>query len=118
VQCEGIEDVSTQDIAAATARGEVIKLIGSAERVDGAVLASVGPKSLPAAHPLAGISGVTNAIFIEGPSVGRLLFTGPGAGGRPTASAVLGDLIQVVSRGRGPRQRSPHDPKPKRVLHR
>ncbi len=118
VQCEGIEGVSTQDIADATGRGEVIKLIGSAERVNGAVRASVGPKSLPAAHPLAGISGVTNAIFIEGPSVGRLLFTGPGAGGQPTASAVLGDLIQVASRGRGPRQRSPHDPKPKRVLHR
>lgn len=118
VQCEGIEGVSTRDIADATGRGEVIKLIGSAERVNGAVRASVGPRSLPAAHPLAGISGVTNAIFIEGPSVGRLLFTGPGAGGQPTASAVLGDLIQVASRGRGPRQRSPHDPKPKRVLHR
>jgi homoserine dehydrogenase len=118
VQCEGIEGVSTRDIADATGRGEVIKLIGSAERVNGVVRASVGPRSLPAAHPLAGISGVTNAIFIEGPSVGRLLFTGPGAGGQPTASAVLGDLIQVASRGRGPRQRSPHDPKPKRVLHR
>lgn len=118
VQCEGIEGVSTRDIADATGRGEVIKLIGSAERVNGAVRASVGPRSLPVAHPLAGISGVTNAIFIEGPSVGRLLFTGPGAGGQPTASAVLGDLIQVASRGRGPRQRSPHDPKPKRVLHR
>lgn len=119
VQCEGIEGVSAQEISAATERGEVIKLIGSAERVHGVVEASVGPRSLPADHPLAGISGVTNAIFIEGPSFGRLLFTGPGAGGQPTASAMLGDLIQVASRGRGPRQRSPHDPKPKRqVLHR
>jgi len=119
VQCEGIEGVSAQDVAEATKRGEVIKLIGSAQRVNGVVRATVGPKSLPAGHPLAGISGVTNAIFIEGPSVGRLLFTGPGAGGQATASAMIGDLIQVASRGRGPRQRSPHDDKPKRqVLHR
>jgi homoserine dehydrogenase len=119
VQCEGIEGVSTQDVAEATDRGEVIKLIGSARRVEGVVQATVAPRSLPADHPLARISGVTNAIFIEGPSVGRLLFTGPGAGGEATASAMLGDLIQVASRGRGPRQRSAHDPKPKRqVLHR
>ncbi len=119
VQCEGIEGVSAEDVAAATAKGEVIKLIGSAQRVDGVVQARVEPQSLPADHPLAGVNGVTNAIFIEGPSVGRLLFTGPGAGGQATASAMLGDLIQVASRGRVPRQRSPHDPKPKRqVLHR
>jgi homoserine dehydrogenase len=119
VECEGIEGVSAEDVAEATERGEVIKLIGTAGRVDGVVKASVSPRSLPRDHPLAGISGVTNAIFIEGPSVGRLLFTGPGAGGKATASAMLGDLIQVASRGRGPRQRPPHDPKPKRqVLHR
>lgn len=120
VECEGIEAVTTEDVAAATARGEVIKLIGSARRDPGGrVEAKVGPVSLPDDHPLAGVSGVTNAIFIEGPSVGRLVFTGPGAGGQPTASAVLGDLIQVASRGRAPRQRSPHDPRPKRqVLHR
>jgi homoserine dehydrogenase len=119
VQCEGIEALSARDVAAAAGRGEVIKLIGSAQRVDGVVQARVEPRSLPADHPLAGVNGVTNAIFIEGPSVGRLLFTGPGAGGRPTASAMLGDLIQVASRGRGPRLRSAHDPKPKRqLLHR
>lgn len=120
VRCEGIEGVTADDISAASARGEVIKLIGSAQRgLDGSIEARVEPKSLPADHPLAGVNGVTNAIFIEGPSVGRLLFTGPGAGGDPTASAMLGDLIQVASRGRVPRQRSPHDPKPKRqVLHR
>jgi len=119
VECIGIEAVSTEDVATATSRGEVIKLIGSAQRVDGVVRAKVEPQSLDADHPLAGVNGVTNAIFIEGPSVGRLLFTGPGAGGQATASAMLGDLIQVASRGRVPRQRSPHDPKPKRqVLHR
>jgi homoserine dehydrogenase len=120
VECEGIEAVSSEDVAAATERGEVIKLIGSAERgADGRLEARVKPVSLPSDHPLAGVNGVTNAIFIEGPSVGRLLFTGPGAGGQATASAMLGDLIQVASRGRVPRQRSPHDPKPKRqVLHR
>ncbi|HSK07503.1 MAG TPA: homoserine dehydrogenase [Acidimicrobiia bacterium] len=120
VACEGIETVSSEDVAAATERGEVIKLIGSAERsADGRLEARVKPISLPSDHPLAGVNGVTNAIFIEGPSVGRLLFTGPGAGGEATASAMLGDLIQVASRGRAPRQRSPHDPKPRRqVLHR
>ncbi|MGH8872161.1 MAG: homoserine dehydrogenase [Acidimicrobiia bacterium] len=120
VECEGIEGVSVDDVAGAAERGEVIKLIGSAQRgTDGRVEAKVAPVSLPSDHPLAGVNGVTNAIFIEGPSVGRLLFTGPGAGGQPTASAILGDLIQVASRGRAPRQRSPHDPKPRRqVLHR
>jgi homoserine dehydrogenase len=120
VECEGIEGVSAEDVAAATERGEVIKLLGSAQRgADGRLEARVKPVSMPSDHPLAGVNGVTNAIFIEGPSVGRLLFTGPGAGGQATASAMLGDLIQVASRGRAPRQRSPHDPKPKRpVLHR
>ncbi|HEU5113485.1 MAG TPA: homoserine dehydrogenase [Acidimicrobiia bacterium] len=120
VECEGIEGVTSADVASATDRNEVIKLIGSAQRgIDGRVEASVKPVSLPADHPLAGVNGVTNAIFIEGPSVGRLLFTGPGAGGQPTASAMLGDLIQVASRGRGPRTGSAHDPKPRRqVLHR
>jgi homoserine dehydrogenase len=112
--------VTAEDVAAATARDEVIKLIGSARRgVDGSVEARVEPASLPVDHPLAGVNGVTNAIFIEGPSVGRLLFTGPGAGGQPTASAMLGDLIQVASRGRVPRVRSTHDGVPRRqVLHR
>jgi homoserine dehydrogenase len=120
VDLEGIEGVTSGDIAAATSRGEVIKLIGSAERgIDGRVVARVAPTALPSDHPLAGVNGVTNAIFIEGPSVGRLLFTGPGAGGDPTASAMLGDLIQVASRGRIPRQRNPHDPPTRRqVLHR
>jgi homoserine dehydrogenase len=120
VELEGIENVTSEDIADATSRGEVIKLIGSAQRgIDGKVEARVAPTRLPSDHPLAGVNGVTNAIFIEGPSVGRLLFTGPGAGGEPTASAMLGDLIQVASRGRGPRQRSPHDGSTRRqVLHR
>ncbi|MET0565047.1 MAG: homoserine dehydrogenase [Acidimicrobiia bacterium] len=120
VECEGIEGLSAADVASANENGEVIKLIGSAQRgIDGRVEAKVMPMSLPADHPLAGVNGVTNAIFIEGPSVGRLLFTGPGAGGQPTASAMLGDLIQVASRGRGPRTGSAHDTKPRRqVLHR
>ncbi len=120
VDLEGIEGITAGDIAAAAERGEVIKLVGSARRgIDGRVEARVAPTSLPSDHPLAGVSGVTNAIFIEGPSVGRLLFTGPGAGGDPTASAMLGDLIQVASRGRGLRQRSPHDASSRRkVLHR
>ncbi len=118
VQCEGIEGVTSGDIAEAHDRGSVIKLVGTARRVDDKVVATVGPQALPADHPLAGINGVTNAIFIEGPSVGRLLFTGPGAGGQPTSSSMLGDLIQVASRGRGKRS-SANDPRVRRqLLHR
>jgi len=60
------------------------------------VSARVHPVMIPAAHPLASIRGAMNAIFIEGPSVGELLFSGPGAGGEPTATAVLGDVIDAA----------------------
>ena len=58
--------------------------------------ARVHPAMVPAGHPLAGVRGATNAVFIEGPSVGELLFAGPGAGGGPTATAVLGDVIDAA----------------------
>jgi homoserine dehydrogenase len=118
VQTEGIEGVTTEDIADAAAEGSVIKLIGTAWQVDGKVVARVGPQALPREHPLAGVNGVTNAIFIEGPSVGRLLFTGPGAGGQPTSSSMLGDLIQVASRGRGKRSSSQDARTRRQLLHR
>jgi homoserine dehydrogenase len=119
VTCEGIEGVTTEDVAAAKAEGKVIKLVGTASRVDGTIVATVSPQALSDDHPLAGVNGVTNAIFIEGPSIGRLLFTGPGAGGQPTSSSMLGDLIQIASRGRGKSKRPDHDSKPRRqLLHR
>jgi len=93
---EGIEDLSPVDMAFAAEFGYVVKLIGIAERTGGGVSARVHPVMIPTTHPLAAIRGATNAIFIEGPSVGELLFAGPGAGGDPTATAVLGDVIDAA----------------------
>ena len=117
VECQGIEAVSRAEVEAAALAGKVIKLIGVAERIGEDVSARVAPIALDADHPLAGIEGVTNAIYVEGPAIGRLLFTGPGAGGQPTASALLGDLIQVASR-RNWQGKAPSYRRPRQVLHR
>ena len=93
---EGITAVGRADIDAAAQLGMVIKLVAVAERRDDRVSARVHPLMLPARHPLASIRGATNAIFIQGPSIGELLFAGPGAGGEPTATAVLGDVIDAA----------------------
>ena len=112
VHREGIAEVSAADIQAATELDCVIKLLAICERVstdDGdAVSARVHPVMLPTSHPLAGVDGAYNAVYVEAESAGRLMFYGPGAGGAPTASAVLGDLVAVarnkISGGRGPRE--------------
>lgn len=96
VFCEGIDGLSTIDLEFAADLGFVVKLIGIAERVEGGISVRVHPAMLPIDHPLASIRGATNAIYIEGPSVGELLFSGPGAGGAPTATAVLGDVIDAA----------------------
>ena len=93
---EGIEDLSPIDLAFAADFGYGVKLIAIAEQTMGGVSARVHPVMIPVDHPLASIRGATNAIFIEGPSVGELLFAGPGAGGAPTATAVLGDVIDAA----------------------
>jgi len=93
---EGIESLSATDFRYAADFGYVIKLLAVAERSERGVSARVYPVLLPQAHPLAPITGATNAIFIEGPSIDRLLFAGPGAGGEPTATAVLGDIIDAA----------------------
>ncbi len=113
VHREGIADVSAADIQAAAELDCVIKLLAICERVQGAdggdaVSARVHPVMLPKSHPLAGVDGAYNAVYVEAESAGRLMFYGPGAGGAPTASAVLGDLVAVarnkISGGRGPRE--------------
>ena len=113
VHREGIADVTAADIQAATELGCVIKLLAICERVrqeDGrqAVSVRVHPVMLPKSHPLAGVDGAYNAVYVEAESAGQLMFYGPGAGGAPTASAVLGDLVAVarnrISGGRGPRE--------------
>ncbi|MDK1097433.1 MAG: homoserine dehydrogenase [Actinomycetota bacterium] len=96
VFCEGIEAVSVADIAFAAEFGYAVKLLAVCERTDAGVSTRVHPAMVPLEHPLASIRGATNAIFIEGPAIESLLFAGPGAGGGPTATAVLGDMIDAA----------------------
>ena len=103
VYCEGITEVSAADIAAAKEAGFVIKLLAIAEKLtapDGSegVSVRVHPTLLPREHPLAAVHGAFNAVFIEAENAGELMFYGQGAGGTPTASAVLGDLVSAARR--------------------
>ena len=93
---EGIAGLGAADIAFAKRMGYVVKLLAIAERVDGAVAVRVHPTMVPNHHPLASVRDSYNAVFVEGGAVGSLMFYGRGAGGRPTASAVLGDLIDAA----------------------
>jgi homoserine dehydrogenase len=102
VYVEGITSITPADIAFADRLGQVIKLLAVAEDVDGEVAVRVHPAMLPKAHPLASVRDAFNAVFVEGEAVGEVMFYGRGAGGAPTASAVLGDLIDAaVNRRRG-----------------
>lgn len=93
---EGIEVIDTLDMRFAAEFGYVVKLVAVCERTSVGVNARVHPAMVPSDHPLASIRGATNAVFIEGPSIDSLLFAGPGAGGEPTATAVLGDVIDAA----------------------
>jgi homoserine dehydrogenase len=105
VSREGITGVTSADIAAAKEMGCVIKLLARcALSEDGTIALGVHPTMVPSSHPLAAIPGAYNAVFIESRHAGRLMFMGPGAGGSPTASAVLGDLVTAArNRVRGTR---------------
>ncbi len=94
---EGISRVSSHDIAMATRLGYVVKLLGIAEAdaSSGEVAVRVHPTLVPTTHPLASVRESYNAVFVEGRAVGSLMFYGRGAGGSPTASAVLGDVIDA-----------------------
>ncbi len=98
VHREGITSVSAQDVAAARDMGFVIKLLAVAELVDDekGVVVRVHPAMVPRTHPLAGVRGAFNAVFVEAESAGDVMFYGRGAGGAPTASAVLGDIVAVA----------------------
>ncbi|MDN4643561.1 homoserine dehydrogenase [Arthrobacter sp. PsM3] len=115
VYCEGISNVTAADIAAAKDAGFVIKLLAIAEKLgaegtrtgtetgtetgaNGAtgVSVRVHPTLLPREHPLAAVRGAFNAVFIEAENAGELMFYGQGAGGKPTASAVMGDLVSAA----------------------
>ncbi len=96
VYTEGIDRLDRIDLEFADELGYVVKLLAIAERTGDGVNARVHPAMIRVDHPLASIRGATNAIFVEGPSVDQLLFAGPGAGGEPTATAVLGDVIDAA----------------------
>ena len=93
---EGITAITADDIAAARDLGYVVKLLAIAEEVDGEVAVRVHPTMVPERHPLASVRDSFNAVFIEADAVGELMFYGRGAGGAPTASAVLGDLVDAA----------------------
>jgi len=94
---EGITRVSTEDIEFARRLGYVVKLLAIAEMGDDErIAARVHPAMIPAAHPLASVRDAFNAVFVEGEAVGELMFYGRGAGGAPTATAVVGDLVSVA----------------------
>jgi homoserine dehydrogenase len=96
VSYEGIERITPDDIAYAKELGLSLKLVGSAERIDGGIAVHVHPAFLYADHPLATVNGAFNAVTIESPAITEITLSGPGAGGIQTASAVLGDVISAM----------------------
>jgi homoserine dehydrogenase len=96
VSCEGITRITPDDIEYAKELGLSLKLVGSAERIDGGVAVHVYPAFLYADHPLASVGGAFNAVTIESPAITEITLSGPGAGGIQTASAVLGDVISAM----------------------
>lgn len=94
---EGITGVRIVDVDFATRMGYVIKLVGVAERVgETGISRRVHPAMIPAGHPLASVNGAMNAVFVEGVKSGPLMWLGQGAGGEPTATAVLGDVLDAA----------------------
>jgi homoserine dehydrogenase len=102
---EGIADITSQDIAFARRLGYTVKLLAIAEEQDGEIAIRVHPAMIPNHHPLASVRENLNAVFVEGENVGELMFYGRGAGGGPTGTSVVGDIIDVarnmISGGRG-----------------
>ncbi|MDO4887492.1 MAG: homoserine dehydrogenase [Actinomycetaceae bacterium] len=108
VHVHGIRDITNADIATAARSGCVVKLIASAKRRERGIELHVGPTLVPREHPLASVRGAFNAVVIEAEAADRLMFYGPGAGGAPTASAVLSDVVAAafhkVHGGSAPRE--------------
>jgi homoserine dehydrogenase len=96
VRYEGIEHITADDMAYARDLGLGLKLIGTAERIDGGLSVRVHPAFLYGGHPLASVSGPFNAVTIESEAITEVTLSGPGAGGPQTASAVLGDVISAM----------------------
>jgi homoserine dehydrogenase len=101
VHREGISEVTSADVQSARDMGSVVKLLAicelrTTEEGQDAVAVRVHPAMIPRSHPLASVREAYNAVFVESQAAGQLMFYGPGAGGAPTASAVLGDLVTVA----------------------
>ena len=101
VAYEGITEIQPDDIAYAKELGLSLKLLGVAERRDGGISVRVFPCFLYSHHPLAPVEGPYNAVMVEAPTITEITMSGPGAGGVETASAVVGDVVSIVS-GRAP----------------
>lgn len=97
VAYEGIQSLTSEDIAYAKEFDLVLKLVGTAERIDGGVSVRVFPAFLYPSHPLASVHGSFNAVTVESPAITEITMSGPGAGGVQTASAVLGDLVSILA---------------------
>ncbi len=101
IYCEGIRNVSAADITYAETLGFVIKLLAIAKLSDSSdpdcIQVRVHPTLVPTSHPLASVNGVNNAVLIEGDPIGQVMFSGPGAGEGPTASAVVSDLLNIAA---------------------
>ena len=108
VHVHGIRSITKADIESAGRSGCVVKLVASAKRRPEGIELHVGPTLVPLDHPLASVRGAFNAVVIEAEAADRLMFYGPGAGGAPTASAVLSDVVAPASHkvdgGRAPRE--------------
>jgi len=102
VRYEGIEHLRSDDLEYARELGLGLKLIGTAERRDGGLSVRVHPAFLYAGHPLASVAGPFNAVTVESEAITEITISGPGAGGRQTASAVLGDVVSVMTGGARP----------------
>jgi homoserine dehydrogenase len=101
VSYEGITEIQPDDIAYAKELGLTLKLLGVAERREGGISVRVFPCFLYSHHPLAPVEGPFNAVMVEAPTITEITMSGPGAGGVETASAVLGDVVSILS-GRAP----------------
>ena len=97
ILCEGITGITAADSELAKEMGYAIKLIGHTACVNGKILAMVSPRLVSRYNPIHGVSGVNNGILVDADMVGQVMFYGPGAGKLPTASAVTGDLVDVMA---------------------
>lgn len=96
ILCEGITKITAADSELAREMGYTVKLIGYTTRIDGKILAMVSPRLVPRDNPIFGVSYVNNGILVTADMVGQVMFYGPGAGKLPTASAVTGDLVDIM----------------------